>query len=132
MARIYKGILGGFSGKVGTVVGATWRGIDIMRSRPKRTNRIPTLGQAEQRERFSLIIDFLSGIRPLLRSFFGQPAAEKSKSNLATAYHITKAVAGVFPGFTIDFPKVIISKGELLGLQDMTVSHIAGADIKIN
>jgi hypothetical protein len=26
MARISKGILGGFSGKVGTVVGANWRG----------------------------------------------------------------------------------------------------------
>lgn len=26
MARITKGILGGFSGKVGTIVGANWRG----------------------------------------------------------------------------------------------------------
>ena len=132
MARIYKGILGGFSGTVGTVVGATWRGIDIMRSRPKKTNRIPTPGQAEQRERFALTIDFLIGIRPLLRIFFGQPAGEKSKSNLATAYHLTEAIAGAFPGFTIDFPKVIISKGELLGLQDTTVAPLSGAELKIN
>ena len=35
MAEIKKGILGGFSGKVGTVVGVNWRGKDIIRSLPK-------------------------------------------------------------------------------------------------
>ena len=30
MAEIKKGILGGFSGKVGTVVGANWRGTNIL------------------------------------------------------------------------------------------------------
>lgn len=38
MATLNKGILGGFSGKVGTVVGANWRGLDIIRSRPKISN----------------------------------------------------------------------------------------------
>ena len=31
MGTIKKGILGGFSGKVGTVVGASWKGISYMR-----------------------------------------------------------------------------------------------------
>lgn len=35
MAVFEKGILGGFSGKVGNVVGARWRGKNIM-SLPKR------------------------------------------------------------------------------------------------
>ncbi len=35
MAEIKKGILGGFSGKVGTVVGVNWRGKDIIRSYQK-------------------------------------------------------------------------------------------------
>ena len=33
MGTINKGILGGFSGKVGNVVGGTWKGIDYMRSK---------------------------------------------------------------------------------------------------
>jgi len=33
MAKIEHGILGGFSGKVGTVIGGTWKGIDFMRSK---------------------------------------------------------------------------------------------------
>lgn len=32
MGTIKQGILGGFSGKVGTVVGGTWKGISYMRS----------------------------------------------------------------------------------------------------
>jgi hypothetical protein len=34
MGKISKGILGGFSGTVGTVVGGKWKGIDYMRSKP--------------------------------------------------------------------------------------------------
>jgi hypothetical protein len=36
MGTFNKGILGGFSGKVGTVVGFNWRGLDVMRSLPKK------------------------------------------------------------------------------------------------
>jgi hypothetical protein len=42
MAKFNKGILGGFSGTVGTVVGANWRGMDVMRSRPKKSGSTPT------------------------------------------------------------------------------------------
>ena len=41
MGTYNKGILGPFSGKVGTVVGASWRGKDVMRSLPKKTDRTP-------------------------------------------------------------------------------------------
>lgn len=42
MATFEKGILGGFSGKIGNVVGARWRGKDIMRSVPRSSSRLPT------------------------------------------------------------------------------------------
>ena len=32
MGTFVKGILGAFSGKVGTVVGSTWKGIPVMKS----------------------------------------------------------------------------------------------------
>lgn len=132
MGKFYKGILGGFSGTVGTVVGATWRGLDIMRSRPKKVSRIPTQKQAEQRERFALVAQFLRPIRVILRAYFGQPSGEKSRSNLATAYHLTDALQGVYPALAIDFTKVIISKGELLGLQDPSVTPVATAKLTID
>lgn len=132
MGKFQKGILGGFSGTVGTVVGASWRGLDIMRSRPRKTNRPPTEKQAEQREKFALVAAFLRPIRPILRSYFGQPSGERSKSNLATSYHITEAIQGVYPTLAIDFEKVIIAKGELLGLQDLQVAAQSGNQLRLN
>jgi len=34
MGKINQGILGGFSGKVGNVIGGNWKGIDYMRVKP--------------------------------------------------------------------------------------------------
>ena len=36
MGKISQGILGGFSGKVGTVIGGNWKGIDYMRSKASK------------------------------------------------------------------------------------------------
>ncbi|HYI78895.1 MAG TPA: DUF6266 family protein [Chryseolinea sp.] len=127
MGTFQKGILGGFSGKVGTVVGANWRGKDILRSLPKRSNRIPTASQIEQRLKFALIAHFLRPITIIVSAFFGQRSEYKSRRNLAVSYHMTEAVTGTSPDFLVDYQKVIITKGDLLGLQDAVVTPQAGA-----
>ena len=55
MGTYNKGILGAFSGKVGPVVGATWRGKDVMRSLPKKSNRLATAFQQQQRSKFAMV-----------------------------------------------------------------------------
>ena len=50
MARISKGILGGFSGTVGTVIGGSWKGIAYMRSMPSSRKSSSTVKQKEQRQ----------------------------------------------------------------------------------
>jgi hypothetical protein len=129
MGSISKGILGGFSGKVGTVVGANWRGKDIIRSLPKRSSRIPTEQQAIQRLKFAVAIHFLSPLTSVLRAYFGQKQNAKSKSNLAVSYHLQEAIAGDNPDFTIDYSKVIIAKGDLLGLENPEAAPQATAEI---
>lgn len=54
MARITNGVLGGFSGKVGPVVGYTLYGVDRMRSLPERTAP-PTENELKNRSRFKLV-----------------------------------------------------------------------------
>ncbi len=41
MGTFSKGIPGGFSGKVGNIVGGNWKGIDYMRSMDKRKTTMP-------------------------------------------------------------------------------------------
>ncbi|MBS7787974.1 hypothetical protein KIH23_11765 [Flavobacterium sp. CYK-55] len=131
MATFNKGILGGFSGKVGTVVGASWRGLDVMRSLPKKTNRIASARQLEVQAIFTLTAHFLSPIKPLISDFFGQPSGDKSRYNLAFAYHNREAVVGTYPDYEIDFQKVIIAKGDLLGLQQPLLEAQAGAVLRL-
>lgn len=131
MAIFQKGILGGFSGIVGTVVGATWRGLDIMRSRPKKSSRPATEDQLDQRAKFSLIARFLRTFRPVVRNYFGQPQGEKSRSNLATAYHMSEAITGTYPDYEVDYVKVIVAKGELLGLEALAVVPQANAELLV-
>ena len=67
MATYNKGILGAFSGKVGPVVGATWRCKYVMRGLPKKGNRLPTEFQQVQRTKFTMVTEFLSGIQPVVK-----------------------------------------------------------------
>lgn len=59
MGTIKQGILGGFSGKVGTAIGSSWKGISYMRGRAQSVKNPRTEGQMEQRSKFALTLDFL-------------------------------------------------------------------------
>jgi Family of unknown function (DUF6266) len=130
MATFNKGILGGFSGKVGTIVGSNYRGLDVIRSLPKKTSRKPSEKQLIVQAKFSLIAHFLAPLKPLLTAYFGQPAAEKSRMNLAFSYHRREAIIGTYPDFELDYQKVIICKGDLLQVEQPAVSPQAGAEMK--
>ena len=111
---------------------ASWRGKDIMRSLPKRTHRIPTQARAEQREKFTLVSQFLAPIGSILKRYFGESQGFKSRRNLAISYHIREAVAGASPDFTMDYQKVIIAEGELLGPENPSAAPQATAAIKLD
>ena len=130
MGTYNKGILGPFSGKVGTVIGVTWRGMDIMRSLPKKGNHLPTAVQLLQREKFSFVTDFLQPINPVLSRYYGSNSGQKTRLNNAMSYHMKEAVEYVDPDYVLLFNKVQISKGDLLGLQNPTVEAIGSNQIK--
>lgn len=55
MATFKQGILGGFSGKVGGVIGSSWKGIDTMRSQPSSVTNPRTNAQVSNRSRFKSV-----------------------------------------------------------------------------
>lgn len=55
MATFKQGILGGFSGKVGGVIGSSWKGIDTMRSQPSSVTNPRTNAQVSNRTRFKSV-----------------------------------------------------------------------------
>jgi hypothetical protein len=122
MARVTKGIQGGFSGAVGTVVGSSWRGIDYMRSHasyPK--GRTYSLAQLDQQRKFGLVNSFTKTLTDLLRTTYKLYAKRQSGVNSATSYLLQKAIAGSSPHFELDYSKVLISRGNLLGARNAGV-----------
>lgn len=92
MGTYNKGILGAFSGKVGPVVGASWRGIEVLRSTPKKTSREPTENQLAQREKFKAVTKFITPLKIIMSRYFGTDSGEQSRANRAMGYHLKEAV----------------------------------------
>jgi hypothetical protein len=114
MGRIKKGILGGFSGKVGTVVGASWRGIDYIRSLPETSNKPVTPAQLAQQNKMAMFRGFLLGLDDIIERCF-QNIKKYTPMNDALSNNMLHAVAGVYPEQSIAFDQLLFSKGELLG-----------------
>lgn len=66
MAIIKQGILGGFSNKVGSVVGAGWKGIATMRSLPQSVANPRTTAQVANRSTFAQLAQMGSVILPTI------------------------------------------------------------------
>ena len=113
MGTIKQGILGPFSGKVGTVVGGTWKGINYMRSIAQNIKNPRTEGQQTQRSKFSLSLALLKPLTAYIRTGFKAYANKQTAFNSAMSYILKNAISGAYPDFSLDFEKVLVSRGNL-------------------
>ncbi|HMI04486.1 MAG TPA: DUF6266 family protein [Pedobacter sp.] len=129
MGKYLKGILGAFSGLVGSVVGATWNGIDVMRSRPKKSSKPPTLAQMKQRDTFALMRGFSREVSDIIRIGFQAYRVGQTPDNAAFSLNIENAVTGVYPSISIDYPEFVLSRGNLLDAPEITVATTEDAQL---
>ena len=115
MATIKKGILGGLSGKVGNVVGGTWKGIDYLRALPSNVSQGNSPAQLSARQKMHLVNRFLKTCVPLVRIGFSSYAQKMSAYNAATSYNYHNAISGDYPDHELDFPSLRVSMGNLSG-----------------
>lgn len=130
MGRIKKGILGGFSGTVGNVVGGNWKGIDYMRSQTTKHNYKPTQLQLEQQTKFALMGGFLQTMSGLLMESFRNYAVKMTGFNNAFSYNIKNGITGTYPAFDIDYPRVLVSRGDLPNSMSPAATAEANSVIK--
>jgi len=115
MGKISQGVLGGFSGNVGNVVGGSWKGIDYMRIKPASVANPRTAGQVGQRSKFSIVLNFLQPMTEFLRVGFKLYAIKMTQFNSAMSYNLNHAVSGTYPNFVIDYASSLVSRGQLIG-----------------
>jgi len=127
MGTINGGVLGGFNGKVGAVIGSHWKGKPVMRGKSTAKRGKSSELQIEQQAKFSLMVNFLQPIIDFLNISYKKAAVQMSGFNKAISANIQFAVTGVYPDFAVDYPKIQLSKGSLPAVDAPTAaSAIAG------
>lgn len=125
MGKIAQGILGGLSGKVGNVIGGSWKGIDYIRIKPSSVANPRTAGQVNQRNKFTAALEFLQPNKHFINVGYKNLAIKKTAFNAAMSELLSNSIIGTAPNFTIDFQTALLSKGSLTGVLDPTATYTA-------
>lgn len=131
MGIIRKGILGGFQNKVGTVVGSSHKGKDIIKSLPRISGKPATLLQRNQRTKFGMATAFLSRISEFVDDRYKKKGSSSSM-NQAVSYLLKNAMTGIGPNFTIDYTKLQFSSGKLYNPDTYSVDVTAPGKVDFN
>lgn len=130
MAKYNQGILGPFSGKVGPVVGSTWKGRQVMKGRPYPKKKVTaSVLQAMVQQRLRVISEFLrplggfisTGMRFAAKAAAITPRNYATKRNMENAMNLSSNTWSVVPS------AVEISAGNFGNVQSLQLTQGAQA-----
>jgi hypothetical protein len=111
MGKIKQGILGGFLGKVGGVVGGNFKGIATMRAMPLSVANPRTAAQVGNRTRFSYVTAFAAGVGlSVIQTYWNRFAVKMSGYNMFCS--VNKNAFGSAGEFNVG--DVAIANGSLI------------------
>ncbi|MDR6784593.1 hypothetical protein ABIE26_003239 [Pedobacter africanus] len=129
MGKLTGGIDYDMIGLLGNHVGRRTKGENIIAMRPAKSSKPPTQAQLNQRLKFTLMATWLRRLAGVINVGFQEYDAEMSPRNAALSWNLKNAVTGVSPSFSIDYAKVIYSKGQLDLPQTPQVAVTAAAKL---
>ncbi|MCI4641592.1 MAG: DUF6266 family protein [Flavobacteriaceae bacterium] len=129
MGKIAQGILGGLLGKVGNIIGGSWKGIDYIRIKPSSVANPRTVGQVNQRTKFTATLEFLQAVKPFIKLGYKGLAVKKTEFNAAMSYVLNNAITGTEPNFVIDYPNALVSRGGLYGALKPTTDLTTAGEV---
>jgi hypothetical protein len=132
MAKLKESVIGVLSGKIGQVVGATWKGISILRVLPASVANPMTDPQLTQRQKFSVTMHFLQPLSEFLQLGFKSYAIKQTGINAAMSYNIRNALTGTYPNIAIDYPNALVSRGNLAGVLNQVASSTVAGTVKFD
>lgn len=110
------GILGPFTGKVGTVVGYVWRGRQVVRAYRRHINYPNTASQQHERQWFVSMVRFAASARQALLLGLRERAAREQMTEGNAFVKMNKRCFSLTPtpegsGLRIDYERIVISEG---------------------
>ena len=125
MGTIKQGILGGFNGKVGTVVGSSWKGISYMRGKAQHVKNPRTAGQTYHRDAIKAVTMALRPITSTLRLTFAEYAKKMSAFNKAVSVNYKEAIVNQDGTPVVDYSKLILSKGNIKPFANLYIDDMS-------
>lgn len=115
MAVLKGGVNGPFSGRVGSVVGSSWRKINYIKGfrRIKDIKPVPSAKQAVQQQKFKLLNSFFMYMEEMLGIGFGQYTDRCTARNAAFRYNYDHAFVMDDGELKLNYAKLAFSRGAL-------------------
>lgn len=124
MAKAKDGLLGGFSGKVGSVVGCKGKNGYYVRALPMGGNPTRSKEQRSARSKFAVAIELAKTLTAFFRVGYKEFAVTRSPFNAAVSCILNNAVIVGADGPVIDFDKVLVSHGGLMVVEGAAVEWV--------
>lgn len=131
MAKLKNGILGSVTGKVGSVVGGTWKGVSYIRSLPTKSNKAPSPGQLAQRTKFGMATQLAKQMHPFTKIGYAAKSAKISQSNLLVRQLLRECIKGTYPSFEVNYSSMRLSEGTLPPLVGCQLSSSTANELEI-
>lgn len=132
MARFIQGINGPFQGKVGTVIGCSWKGIPYMRALPKKRTSGPSEKEMVSRKKWALSQQWLQPLLEILQLGFKGYSPKAEGFVAAKSYLMKHGFAGEAPDLYIDPALVKVSAGTLPLPRSMEAIKLAGDQVQFS
>ncbi|MBR1850628.1 MAG: hypothetical protein IJ789_04550 [Bacteroidales bacterium] len=138
MATIKQGILGGFSGLVGNVVGSSWKSRAVIKSRPLHVHDPKTAKQLLSRARFATVQHLASVVGlSTINAGFHSKSRYMTESNYFFKCNYDAVTGFDADNLDVDYSKVVVAEGRLPGVavtqnaasEDPLSAHVAWVDV---
>lgn len=131
MAKFQQGINGPFSGKIGNIIGSSWRGIHYMKSRSKKRTKKSSPKQVKNEQEFAIAHHWLSPLLEFVREGFRHPSRSNRGFLAAKSYLLKNALVRKGSDSYIIPSQMLVSKGSLPMPADLSM-HFDAAASQIN
>lgn len=93
-----------------------------MRSKASSVSNPRTEAQIDQRAKFTAALKFLQPMTPFIRIGYKNLAVKMTAFNAAMSFTLNNALIGSYPEYSIDYAKVLVSRGSLPGALNPAIS----------
>lgn len=130
MAKIPQGILGGISGKIGGIIGSSWKGINVIKTKPLSVANPRTAAQVAQRNKFGNTVAFaIMILAVVIKPLWDRFASRQSGFNAFIQANVALFGAEL-PVYGTGF---VISKGKMASTSiNVTGLTPSGTDLSVN